>query len=215
MSLRKELIEACHKVYQQGFVAATDGNLSCRISKNRFLITPSGKSKGELCEKDLLEIDENGKILKGSGKVSTEFKLHLFVYKNREEVKSVIHCHPVFATAFAASGLALDKPVFPEVILTLGKIPICKYATPSTKAVTSSMEPYIKTAWAMLLANHGAVTLGKNIRDAFYKMEKLEHTAKTIFVAKLLGGEKILSRKNVIELYSIAEKVYGAKSNIK
>jgi L-fuculose-phosphate aldolase len=156
-----------------------------------------------------LEIDHTGKIISGKGNLSTEFKIHLFAYSRRPEVNAVVHCHPVFATAFAAAGIDLAKHVFPEVLLTLGKIPLCRYATPSTDDLALSLEPYIDFAWAFLLQNHGAVTLGKDLDDAYYKMEKLEHTAHTIFAAKLLGGEKELPFEKVKELLNLATKVYG------
>jgi len=206
---KRKLVEICKKVYEKGFVAATDGNISAITSNNTFLITRSGISKGEVSEEDILEIDASGKILEGKGKLSTEFKIHLFAYSRRPDVNAVVHCHPVFATAFAAVGEDLSKHIFPEVILTLGKIPLCKYETPSTDGLALSMEPYIDFAWAFLLQNHGAVTLGHNLDDAYYKMEKLEHTAQTIFAAKLLGGEKELSFEKVKELLNLAREVYG------
>lgn len=215
MSLKSELIEACHKVYDKGFVAAYDGNLSVRKNKNTFLITPSGICKGELTEKDLLEIDINGNLVKGKGKVSTESKLHLLAYKKRPDIKSVIHCHPVHATAFATAGKDLTQPVFPEVLLTLGPVPLCKYATPSSEDLANSILPYIQNCWALLLANHGAVTFGKSIKEAYYRMEKLEHTAHTLIMTRLIGKEKILSQKNVKELFEIANDVYGIKINKK
>jgi L-fuculose-phosphate aldolase len=209
MSEKKKLVEICRRVYEKGFVAATDGNISAVTSENTFLITRSGISKGEVTEGDILEIDASGNILNGTGKLSTEFKIHLFAYSQRSEVNAVVHCHPVYATAFAAAGEDLSKHVFPEVILTLGKIPLCKYATPSTDELALSMAPYIDSSWAFLLENHGAVTLGRNLDDAYYKMEKLEHTAQTIFAARLLGGEKELTFEKVKELLNLAREVYG------
>jgi len=211
MQTKSKLIQICHRVYEKGFVASTDGNISAATTNNTFLITGSGICKGEVTEDDILEIDASGKILNGKGKVSTEYKIHLFAYSRRPEVKAVVHCHPVFATAFAAAGEGLTKHIFPEVILTLGKVPLCKYATPSTDELALSMEPYVNHAWAFLLQNHGAVTLGKDLDDAYYKMEKLEHTAKTIFIARLLGGEKELSFEKVKELINLAGNVYGIK----
>lgn len=215
MPLRKDLLNICHKVYQKGFVSAYDGNLSVRLNTKKILITPSGKCKGELTADDLMEIDYNGKVLKGKGKVSSEVKMHLLAYNKRNDINSVIHCHPVYATAFASSGIGLTKPVLPEVILTLGNVPLCKYGTPSTGEVPSSMLPYIDYAWALLLENHGAVTFGEDINSAYYRMEKLEHAAHTIAVCKLLGGEKLIPVKKLRKLYSIAEKEYGIILNKK
>lgn len=211
MSIRNDLIEICHKVYNKGFVTAYDGNLSVRIDQTKILITPSGKCKGELSEDDLLEIDYSGSLLSGNGKVSTEVKIHLLAYQKRDDINSVIHCHPVYSSAFAATGEGLTRPVFPEVILSLGKVPLCRYGTPSTDELPNSMLPYIDFAWAMLLENHGAVTFGKNIKGAYFRMEKLEHSAHTLIVSRMLGREKTIPHNKLKELYSIAQEVYGIK----
>lgn len=209
MSSKKKLVEICHKVYAKGFVAAYDGNISCRTSDNTVLITRSGICKGDVKEKDIVEIDLNGKSLSGKHKISTEHKIHLIAYKKRKEVNAVVHCHPVYATTFALLGEALDKHYLPEVFLTLGKIPLCKYATPSTDQVPKSLEPYINYSWAMLLQNHGAVTLGKTLDDAYFKMEKLEHAAKIILLARLLGKPRELSKKNINDILKISSGTYG------
>jgi L-fuculose-phosphate aldolase len=211
MSIRKELVDICHRVYKKEYVSAYDGNLSIRNNDGTILITPSGKCKGELEEDDLQIIDMRGNLIEGSGKVSTEAKLHLLAYNNRSEINSVVHCHPVYATAFATAGEGFTRAVFPEVALALGKVPLCKYATPSTDALAESMMPYIEYSWALLLENHGVVTLGKNIKGAYFRMEKLEHAAKTLFIERQLGREKTIPLLKLKELYSISEEVYGIK----
>ena len=211
MNLKEILVNTCHKVYANGYVAAYDGNLSARYDSDKFIITPSGKCKGEVEIDDLIVIDDNGNKLEGRGKVSTEYKIHLLVYNSRPEINSVIHCHPVHATAFAAMGESLNNPVFPEVILSLGKIPLCKYATPSGDGLPNSMSPYVEYSWAFLLENHGAVTVGKTIEGAYYRMEKLEHAAKTLSVIRAMGREKTIPLQKLRELYSIAESTYGVK----
>jgi len=209
MAGRKELVEICHRVYEQGFVSAYDGNISVATPDNTFLITRSAVRKGDVTEEDILEIDSSGRILNGRGKISTEYKIHLYAYSKRPEVNAVVHCHPVYATAFASLGQGLTENYFPEVILTLGKVPLCNYATPSTDDLPLSMEPYIDYAWAFLFQNHGAVTLGKTLKDAYNKMEKLEHTAHILFAAKLLGGAKELQYEKIKELLSLAKQNYG------
>jgi len=209
MPSKKKLVEICHKVYAKGFVAAYDGNISCRTSNNTVLITRSGICKGDVKEKDIVEIDLNGKALSGKSKISTEHKIHLIAYKKRKEVNAVVHCHPVYATTFALLGEGLDKHFLPEVFLTLGKVPLCKYATPSTDHVPKSLEPYINYSWAMLLQNHGAVTLGKTLDDAYFKMEKLEHAAKIILLARLIGEPRELSKKNINDILKISASTYG------
>ena len=204
-----KLISVCHKVYEKRFVSANDGNVSVITSENTILITRSGICKGDITEKDILEFDFNGKHLKGEGKITTEFKLHLYAYSKRKEVNAVVHSHPVYATAFSLLGEELVKHYFPEVILTLGKVHLCKYATPSTKDLPLSLDPYIDYGWAFLLQNHGALTLGKNLDDAYYKMEKLEHSAETIFKARQLGTPHELSPDDVRRLVELSEETYG------
>lgn len=215
MSLVNELVDVCRKVYANKFVSAYDGNISVRSSSNTFLITRSGICKGEISADDILEIDESGKLIKGSGKVSTENKLHLYIYSKRPEVNSVVHCHPIYASAFAIHGEGMTKHVLPEVVLSLGKVPLCEYATPSTDELYKSLEPHVNYSWALLLQNHGAVTLGKNLKDAYYKMEKLEHTAKIIFLARMLGGEKELHVENVQELLKISKETYSVEQDLR
>ena len=209
MSGKKELVEICHRVYEKGFVSAYDGNISIATPQNTFLITRSAVRKGDVTEDDIIEIDAAGNILSGRGKISTEYKIHLYAYSKRPDVNAVVHCHPVFATAFASLGEGLTGNYFPEVILTLGKVPLCKYATPSTDELPLSMEPYIDYAWGFLLQNHGAVTLGKTLKDAYNKMEKLEHSAQILLMTKLLGGANELPVEKVKELVKISKQSYG------
>lgn len=211
MLFRKELVRYCHKVYEKGFVAGTDGNLSVRFSENVVLITRSGISKGDVTEEDILASDFNGNPVYGKGKISTEVKIHIETYKKREDVQAVIHSHPVYATACATAGLSLDVPVFPEIVLSLGRIPVCEYATPSTTGLVESVLQYIEYVNVFLLKNHGAVVFGKNLKEAFYRMEKLEHYAKSIFLMNQIGRIDILSKEKLKELYSLAEKSYGIK----
>ena len=172
MLLVEQLIDVCHRVYEKGFVSAFDGNLSVFTPENTILITRSNICKGAVGLEDMLELDLNGRVISGSGNVSTELKLHQFAYAFRSDVFAVIHTHSAYATAFASSNNEIINDVFPEVILSLGKIPLCKYATPSTDELPKSLEEYISEGWAYLLENHGAVTLGTDIYDAYYKMEK-------------------------------------------
>jgi L-fuculose-phosphate aldolase len=215
MSIKEDLVKVCHLVYERGFVSATDGNISAANSDETFFITRSGVRKGDVTEDDILEIDLHGNILRGKGKISTENKIHLNAYSKRKDVKAVVHCHPVFATAFATVGEDFTKHYFPEFVLTLGKVHLCKYATPSTEELSKSMNPYLDYSWAFLLQNHGAVTLGKNLFDAFNKMEKLEHTAKILFVAQQLGTLNELTSEKVKELLSIAKQTYALDVNEK
>ncbi len=212
--LIQEIVEISHLVYQKGFVSATDGNISARLPNGNILCTPTSVNKGEIKKSHIVEIDENGNLIYGIYKPSTEIKMHLFIYKNRDDVNAIVHAHPPFATSFAVAGLSLENYVLPEVIVNLGKIPLAKYATPSTDEVPLSIQPYVKVHDAFLLQNHGAVTLGVNLKDAFYKMEKLEHYAMVILLSRVLGGERVLSNEEVLKLAEISLKSYGKKIKI-
>jgi L-fuculose-phosphate aldolase len=153
----------------------------------------------------------DGKPLQGRGKISTEFKLHQYIYRQRKDINAVVHTHPKFATAFAAAGIALDKIVFPEIYIFFGKIPLAKYATPSTDEVPKSIARYVKDYDAILLANHGLVTFGKTLEEAYFKTEKVEHIAEISFYARLLGGEKQLTKAQVKKLDKIKEQIIKNK----
>ncbi len=206
---KNELIAYCHKVHQQGFVAATDGNLSLRQPDGTILITASGRPKGEITPDDIVHTTIDGALLFAKNKYSTESKLHFHLYKNRQDVRAVIHCHPPVATAFACSEKSLDVPLLPEIILTLGRIPLCPYATPSTDALPESLNEAISYANVFLLQNHGAVCVGRTIAEAYNRMEKLEHYAKVMLAAEALGAPKLLTRAQIDELYRLAPTVYG------
>lgn len=206
--MKKEIIKLCKKLHSKNFVAATDGNVSVRISKNRILCTPTSIPKEKLTINDLVVIDLTGKIISGKRKPSSEIKMHLEIYRQRKDVNAVVHAHPVYSTAFASSKIALDQPILPEVILNLGKVPVCQYATPSTTEVVNSIKPYVTKTNALLLQNHGAVTYGATLDEAYYLMEKLEHTAKIYFALKNLGGARELNEEELTKLYEINEKVY-------
>lgn len=209
MQVAEELLKYSKLVYGKGFLAATDGNLSMRLPNGNILITGSSVCKGEIVESDLVETDLDGEIISGSRKPSTESKLHYHIYKNRSDVNAVIHTHPVAALVCASSNISMDKPYFPEVILSIGRVPTCKYATPSTDALHRSLDPYIEYASVFLLQNHGVVTTGRTIQEAYYRTDKLEHTARVLLEATKLGGIKPLQRYQIDELYAIAGRSDG------
>jgi L-fuculose-phosphate aldolase len=203
------IIDVCHRLYEKGFVAATDGNVSVRLPCGHILTTRTAVNKGAVTEKDIIEVDQSGNPIDTEFKPSTELGMHLFIYSQRPDVQAVVHAHPPFATGFATAREPLRGCLFPEVIVGLGAIPLAEYATPSTKEVSESLAPYIKSADAILLANHGVVTCGTDIWDAYYKMEKVEHAAQITLIARLLGGETVLSAEEVEKLRAISEPVYG------
>ncbi len=207
--IKSNLVDICRRLYAKGFVTATDGNVSARLENGNILATRSSINKGMVTENDIVEVTLEGKQVGGSGRPSTEFGMHLFIYQQRPDVRAVVHAHPTYATGFAAARLALDKCVFPAVIVGLGAIPLADYATPSTEDVARSLAPFVPTSDAILLANHGVVTYGPDLLDAYFKMEKVEHTAHITFVARMLGGEHLLGNEDVEKLRKISVQSYG------
>ncbi len=203
------LVEICHRIAEKGFVTATDGNVSARLPNGNILATPTSMNKGFVTVDDLVEVNVDGFQRSGTRQPSSEMDMHLFIYRNRSDVNAVVHCHPPYATGFATARIPLDECLFPEVIVNLGAIPLAPYATPSTAEVSDSIAPFVKNADAILLANHGAVTYGKDLWDAYFKMEKVEHAAHIVFVARMLGGEKPLSAEQVRLLRNISVESYG------
>lgn len=208
MSLKSELIYYSKLCAQNKYVAATDGNLSVRTRKNYILITSANTNKGKVKPSDLIKVDFKGKKIQGKGKISTEFKLHQYIYEHRKDVKAIIHTHAKFASAFAVAGLPLNKIVLPEIYIKLGKIPLAKYGTPSTDELPLSIEGLVKEHNAILLANHGLVTFGKSLEDAYYITEKIEQFAEISFYARMLGGEKVLNKTQITKLDNI-KSVYN------
>jgi len=204
-----QLTDICHRLYDNGFVTATDGNVSVRLENKNFLTTRTGINKGMVTASDLIEVDSSGNVVSGDYRPSTELAMHLFIYSQRSDIHAVVHAHPPYATGFATARLPLTSCLFPEVIVGLGAIPLAEYATPSTVEVIKSIEPFVRQADAILLANHGVVTCGKDVLDAYFKMEKVEHAAHITFVARMLGGEKYLTKEDVDKLKAISVESYG------
>jgi len=212
--VKNEIIEIGKRIYSRGYVASNDGNISARIDGKKILITPTGISKGFMKPDDLIIVDYNGKVLSGSKKPSSEINMHLQFYKEREDVQSVCHAHPPYATGFAVAGIPLDKCVLPEVVVTLGSIPLVEYGTPGTDEFTKPLIPLMKNYDAFMLANHGVVTVGKDILNAYHKMETVEHFANIIFIAQLLGSVNVLKEDEVKKLINLREK-FGVTTDAK
>jgi L-fuculose-phosphate aldolase len=213
VSLKKDIIEAGKRAYARGYVASNDGNISARIDKKNILITLTGISKGFMKENDLIVVDMNGKAVSGKKKPSSEIQMHLQIYKERADVNSVCHLHPPYATGFAVAGIPLDQYVLQEVILTLGTIPLVPYGTTGTEELYKALLPFLQNYDAFLLANHGALTVGTDIFNAYNKMETLEHVAQIIFIAKQLGNVNTLNAVQVEKLVSLRKK-FGVKPDI-
>jgi L-fuculose-phosphate aldolase len=204
---KKDIIEVGRRLYQKGFVASNDGNISVRINDRQILTTVTGVSKGFLGVEDVVLVDRRGEKISGKGEPSSELKMHLVIYDKRPDVKAVVHAHPPVATGFAVAGIPLAQCILPEVVVSLGAVPVAQYGTPSTVEVCDAILPYVDSAEAFLLANHGAVTLGEDVFRAYYRMETVEHFARILLAAKLLGNVNILSREQVEKLVEVRKKM--------
>lgn len=207
-SLKRDIIQAGKRVYDRGFVASNDGNISARINDKRILITPTGVSKGFMQADDLVLVDMEGHVLSQGKRPSSEVKMHIRIYKERPDVNSVCHAHPIYATAHAVAGLSLEKCILPEVIIALGGIPLVEYGEPGTEAFFQPILKFLKNHDAFLLANHGALTIGKDVINAYHKMETLEHFAHISYVANQLGHVNVLPKEDVQALIE-ARRRYG------
>jgi L-fuculose-phosphate aldolase len=201
--LRDKIVSVCRRLDQLGFVPATDGNVSARLSRDEILITPSMAAKGSLIAEQLLVVGMDGRVKSGAGRPSSEMPMHLMVYWLRPDVNAVVHAHPAVATAFAAARRGLTEPVLPEVVLTLGPVPLAQYATPSTDEVPRSIEKLIAVHNALLLANHGALTVGRDLDEALQRMERVEHLAKIVLVSTMLGGAQTLTPSDIAHLKDV------------
>jgi L-fuculose-phosphate aldolase len=201
--IRADIVEAGRRLYARAYIASNDGNISARLDDRRLITTPKSVSKGFMTPDMMVVVDYDGKKISGERDASTELPMHLEIYRNRPDVGGVVHAHPPLATGFAVAGIPLTRAVLAEVITTLGSIPIAAYGTPSTSELPDAVRKYIKAHDGMLLANHGAVTCGPDVMSAYYKMETIEHFAKISLVARLLGGENLISREEVEPLQGL------------
>jgi L-fuculose-phosphate aldolase len=206
--LRAEIVEVGRRMNARGYVASNDGNISARLDASRLITTPKSVPKGFMTPDMMVIVSYDGEKLQGDREPSSELPMHLEVYRNRPDVNAVVHAHPPIATGFAVAGIPLTRAVLAEVITTLGSIPIAEYGTPSTEELPAAVRKYIKAHDGMLLANHGAVTCGKDVPSAYYKMETIEHFAKISFVARMLGREHLISREEVERLQGL-RGMYG------
>jgi len=203
---RREIVEIGRRLWERGYVASNDGNISARLG-DRVLVTPTGLSKGFLKPADIVVVSTAGDRLEGAAEPTSELPMHLAVYRARADVRAVVHAHPPKATGFAVAGVPLAQCVLPEVVLTLGQVPLAGYATPSTEEVARSIGEFIPNHNAILLSNHGALTLGRDLMQAYYRMETVEHFAEITLAAKALGGPSPLSSDDVRKLLSVREKL--------
>ncbi|MBQ9827053.1 MAG: class II aldolase/adducin family protein [Lachnospiraceae bacterium] len=209
----KELIISIGKrMYERGFVASNDGNLSCKVSDTEIWATPTGVSKGFMTPEMLIKTDLSGNVIEGDRKPSSELKMHLRCYAEDPEITGVVHAHPEFSTAFACAGLPLDSRVLAEGIVQLGYVPCAPFALPGTQEVPDSIGPFIKDHNAVLLANHGALTWGSSLMQAYMRLESLEFYAKQIMYTRyIMKTESCFTEDDVDRLIDIRENRLGIK----
>jgi L-fuculose-phosphate aldolase len=208
---RADIVEVGRRLWERGYVASNDGNISVRLDEQRLITTPKSVSKGFMTPDMMVITDLDGRKIAGERDPSSELKMHLEVYRNRPDARAVVHAHPPTATGFAVAGIPLDRAVLAEVITTLGSIPIAEYATPSTQELPDVVRKYVKAHDGILLANHGALAIAGDVMSAYYRMETIEHFAKISLVAHTLGRENLLSRDEVARLQGL-RGMYGIAS---
>src|ERR1035438_4894129 len=208
---REDIVQIGKLVFQKGWVAANDGNISLRLDAERILATPTGVCKGMLSVDDLIIVDNQGNKISGRLERTSEIAMHLKIYEMRPDIRGVLHAHPPVATGFATAGRPLNLGLLPEVVISLGCVPIADYGLPGTPALTEPMLPLIPKYDAILMANHGAVCYGEDVFKAYFRMETMEHFARIQLVAELLGGPKVLPREEVDKLLDSRTR-YGVKA---
>lgn len=209
--IKEQICDVCHKMWQLGWVAANDGNVSVKLDDGTFLTTPTGMSKSFITPEKIVKTDAEGNVLEAEEgyRPSSEIKMHLRCYKEREDVGAVVHAHPPTATGYAVANKALDGYTMIETVIFIGSVPVTPYGTPSTDEVPEAIAPYLQEHDVLLLRNHGALTVGADLLTAYYRMETLEHWAKISLTAHLLGGEREISRENIDRLINMRSR-YGA-----
>jgi L-fuculose-phosphate aldolase len=217
---RADIVEVCRRIYAKGFAAASDGNVSVRLGPDRILATPSGLSKGYMTPEQLIVTDLEGCRLppftaaNRDLRPSSEIKMHLEAYRQRPDIGAVVHAHPPVATACTLAGVSLARCVLPEVVLTLVAIPTADYATPSTNEVPLSIRDLIRDYDALLLERHGALTVGKDVYDAYFKLEKVEHTAEITLAARQLGRVRGMASEEVRKIEALRQQMGLSRQGI-
>lgn len=205
--IRQQICEVGQKLYDKGFVAANDGNISVRISPNEIIVTPTGVSKGGMKPEDLVKMTLDGTILSGKAKPSSEVKMHIQVYRLNSKIQAVVHAHPPIATAYAVARMPMQKPILSEAVVNLGIVPVADYALPGTQEVPDSIKPYINDYNAVLLANHGLLTWGEDLTQAFYRHESVEHYGKILLYVNQIGQAQEFNCEEVGALLDIRKQI--------
>src|SRR5438067_4813762 len=205
--IKQELCEIGRRVYARGFAAANDGNISYRLNDKEILCSPTMVSKGFMKPEDICKCDSEGKQLAGTKKRSSEFLLHLAVYKQRPDVGAVVHCHPPHATAFAVAHEPIPKCILPEVEVFLGEVPIAEYETPGNQKFADTIVPYLKDCNTIILANHGTITFGPDLEKAYWNSEIIDAYCKILILSKHLGNVNYFTQGQTKELLEFKKRL--------
>lgn len=210
-ALKAQIVSVCRKMWQKNWAAANDGNVSVRVGDDRFLTTQTGVSKGDITAEMIGLIDGQGRVIEAAAgfRPSSEVKMHLRCYRERDDIGAVVHAHPPCATGYACAHQPLDDYCLIGQVIFVGAVPVTPYGTPSTEEVPDAIAPYLAEHDVLLLANHGALALGTDLTAAYCRMEMLEHQAQISLVAKLLGGAVDLPRADIDRLIGMRSQ-YGA-----
>lgn len=211
--LRKQLVAICRRLYDRELIVGTAGNVSVQVGQDRYLTTPSGVCKGYLEPADLVAVDAAGRKLAGSRQPSSEYDMHRTIYAVRPDARAVVHAHPMAATAFSVAGVSLEEPVLTEAAQCIGRIATASYATPGTPAVGAGLADLMRDHDVVVLDHHGAVACGPDLETAFGIMETLEHTARIVLYARMLGGTRPLPPGEADLLLSGRAAVMGSVSS--
>lgn len=204
--MKKDICEIGRRMYAKNLVSATDGNMSIRLDTDHYLCTPSGIPKGYMTPGDLLIADGKGNVIDGKGKITSEFFTHLAAYAERPDIKAVCHAHPPTAVALTLAQKGITPDTLPELVMALGNVPVTPYATPAGEEGGQVIRSFIRDHDAVLLDRHGLITVGADIFDAYYKLERVEHAAQILLAAHLLGSPKELLPEEVHKLRAAGEK---------
>lgn len=185
---RSAVVEICRRLHARDLIGAAEGNVSVRLPGGAVLITASGVNKGHLTARDLVVVDGDGAVLRGSGRASTELRMHLAAYVARPDVHAIVHAHPVTAVALTVAGVPPPNDLVPEAAVTLGPVAVAPFATPGTDEVPASLAPLLAGHDVILLERHGALALGRTLAEAFDRTETLERVSRIALVARLAGS---------------------------
>jgi len=205
--LKEQICEIGRRIYNRGFAAANDGNITIRLNDKEVLCTPTMVSKGYMKPDDVCKVDYDGKQLAGKRKRTSEVLLHLAVYKHRPDVRAVVHCHPPHATAFAVAREPIPKCILPEVEVFLGEVPMAMYETPGTQKFAETIVPYVKDCNTIILANHGTVSFGPDLENAYFNTEIIDAYCRILILARQLGSVNYFTNQQTRELLDMKKRL--------